>query len=349
MLSGSSAPDLRSLASDGSGHPLPVPLPRFPWRTRVGVPLTIVAGLVLLVGWSAKEAFLPATDVRVVPVVMRPTTEAVAASGDTLETSPSSKGSAVAQAAGWIEPAPYAIGVAAQTDGFVREILVLEGQSVRAGEVLVRLIDDDAKLAVDRAEAELALRQAELDAAQSRWDHPIELDRALAFTAASADETRAELSQLASQIVAEDAREKELVDQLRRIEPLAAAKAATVQELQTTRSRLEAQRATLDAMKARRSVLEAQLAQRTADAKAAAANAELRIDDKRQLNVATAATRLAEAQLAEARLRLQRTEVRSPADGVVMSLLVEPGTKLMLGADSPMAVSPVGSSRHDPK
>ncbi len=337
MSSHQSAAALRSLALDGPDEPprVAVPLPRYPWRTRVAVPVGITIALVALAGWSAKEALLPVTEVRVVPVVLRPAGEASPVAGGTLAPSGNKGSTVTAQAAGWIEPDPYAMAAAALTDGTVRDIIVLEGQAVRAGDVLVRLIDDDAKLAVARAEADLGLRRAEAEAAQRRWDHPIELKREVAVTTACADETKAELERLVSEIAAEEAREKELADLLRRIEPMVAAQAASELELQSTRFRLEAQRATLAAMKARQPVLDAQLRRRTAEAAAAAQNAELRIEDKRLLDTANAAVRVADAQLSEARLRLERTAVRSPADGVVMSLLVEPGTKLMLAADSP--------------
>jgi RND family efflux transporter MFP subunit len=64
------------------------------------------------------------------------------------------------QAPGWIEPAPYATAVPALTDGVIREVLALEGQTVQAGEVIARLIDDDARLALKKAEAVLAERGA---------------------------------------------------------------------------------------------------------------------------------------------------------------------------------------------
>ena len=46
--------------------------------------------------------------------------------------------------------------------------MVIEGQAVKAGEPVAYLIDRDAKLAVRQAEADLALRQAELAGAEAR-------------------------------------------------------------------------------------------------------------------------------------------------------------------------------------
>jgi RND family efflux transporter MFP subunit len=323
-----SAAALRSFTRDGAGSN-PLPPPRYPWKTRIAVPIAIVVALLALVAWSARNLLLPATDVRVVPVVMQPAGEAHHAGAQT------GKGDAIVQAAGWIEPDPYAIAAAALTDGTVGEILVLEGQAVKSGDTLVRLIDDDAKLALARAEAELAKSQADLDSAQRTWDHPIHRDREVLVTAAMVDEAKAELTQLTSEIAAEEAREKDLADQLRRLEPLASAQSATEQELKSTRFKHEAQVATLAAMKAKQPKLEALLRVRAAEAKTAAEDRELRIDDKRALDLAKASLKLAEAALSEAQLRLKRTEVRAPADGVVMTLLVERGSKLMFAGDMP--------------
>lgn len=324
---------LRSFVPDRSSPPTPPP--QYPWRTRIAVPVGIVVALMLLTAWSARELLLPVTDVRVVPVVMRPANEASRAMAGADAPASAGKAAVTMQATGWIEPSPYATAVASLTDGTVREILVLEGQTVRAGDVLVRLVDDDAKLAAARAEAELAMRRAEAEAAKRRWEHPIERDREIAVTAAMLEESRAELNRLPSDIEAEQARANELADQLKRQEALLSAQAVSERDIQSTRFRLEAQRATVIATKARQFVIEAQLRRREADAKAAREAGELRIDDKRLLNTATSAAQIAEAQLAEANLRLQRTQVKSPADGVVMSLLVESGSKLMLSADAP--------------
>lgn len=309
-----------------------MPLPPYPWRTRVALPAGLLLGLLAMTGWAARDAFLPSTDVRVVPVVLRP------APG---EPSPGARsplptgGAVVTQAAGWVEPDPYPIAVSALTDGVVREVLVLEGQPVRKGDVLARLIDDDAILAVARADAELASRRANLEAARRQWERPVEGDRAVAATAAAVDEAKAELDRLEADVAAEEARADELADQLRRIEPSAATGAASLQELEAIRFRLVAQRAVARASAARRPVLEAQLRQRQTESHAAAQNRELRIDERRTLDSAEAAFRLAAAQLDEAKLRLARTEVRAPADGVVMNRLVEPGGKLMMAMDSP--------------
>jgi HlyD family secretion protein len=66
---------------------------------------------------------------------------------------------------------------------------------------------------------------------------------------------------------------------------------------------------------------------------AARENLKLRIEEKKALDDATAAVADATAMRDEAKLRLSRMEVRSPADGIVMQRLVEPGSKLAFGMD----------------
>lgn len=58
------------------------------------------------------------------------------------------------------------IQVAARSAGIVREVLVEEGQAVAQGEVLARLEDDEPRLALARAQAEV--RQAQAQIAQSQ-------------------------------------------------------------------------------------------------------------------------------------------------------------------------------------
>ncbi len=58
------------------------------------------------------------------------------------------------------------IQVAARTAGVVRQVLVQEGDSVRKGQVLARLEDDQPRLAAQTAAANLAQAKAQVDALQ---------------------------------------------------------------------------------------------------------------------------------------------------------------------------------------
>src|SRR5688572_30985014 len=72
--------DLRTLSRGASAAAAPfdripsqasVPPPKFAWKARVLVPAMILVALALLLGYSARDALLPAVEVRVVPVVVK--------------------------------------------------------------------------------------------------------------------------------------------------------------------------------------------------------------------------------------------------------------------------------------
>ncbi len=296
-----------------------IPPPRFNWRTRLGLPIGLLAVLAVLLSYTARDALVRATAVEVVPVVVKSTTESSAAS--------------VVQAPGWVEADPYPIGVSALTDGIIKDVFVLEGQAVKAGDVVVKLVDDDARLELASAEAELADKQASLEAAQRQWDYPVERTRAVTFAEGMVAETQAELLKNDAEVQAEAARAEELAAKVTRSKQAYENNAATELEYIEANLQHKAQLATLQAARARRPVLEAQLKQRQADLDAARKNLELRIEETQALASAKASLALAAARRDEARLKLDRTEVRSPADGVVMNRFAEPGAKLVMGMD----------------
>jgi len=128
--------------------------PRARWLSRLVLPLVIVtgaAGALVYAGWSA---LAPSVEVRVSPVVARAAGVAEEGQGE--------DGTSV-RAPGWIEPDPYAATVQALEQGVVREVLVLEGERVEAGQVVAMLIDDEATLGLRGAEAAVAQRVSEID------------------------------------------------------------------------------------------------------------------------------------------------------------------------------------------
>ncbi len=314
-----------------------VPPPRFHWRTRVLLPGAILAVTAGMIAYSARESLWIATPVRVTPVIVKADTQSQPA------------GSVVVQAPGWVEADPFPTAVSALTDGVVAEVLVLEGQRVEAGQVVCRLVDDDARISLAHAEAMLAEREAALEAAraalaeaQQNWDHPIELERKLRTAEARLAEARAELDRWPSELAREQAREIYLKAEAERVAGLHERGSASEIELIQARQAHAAQQAEVEATRRRRPILEAQARSLEAEVAAAADNLRLRIADMRALAEAKAALQRAEAAVASARalrdeaaLRLERTQVRSPAAGVVMVRLVEPGSKLMLSSDDP--------------
>jgi HlyD family secretion protein len=334
--------DLKRLSRVGGGEgpraagpPHAIPLPRRRWAYRVGIPAAVLVAAGLSFLWAAGDAVLPAAEVRVVPVVVKK--------------SATSGGAVVVQAAGWIEPDPYPTAVAALTDGVVREVLVLEGEPAARDQIVAVLVDEDARLSLAQSEAEVSARKAALRAAEAAaraaeqvWENPYELTRRVASAEAQLAERQAELAQWPSELAVEEARAAQLDAEWSRMERLHEQKQASEIEHVRIRQQWAAQRALVEVVRARKAILQAQA--RAAEAEVAAAREELRlrIADARALEQARAEVERAKAALAlaeavrdEARLRLERTQVRSPVDGVVMTRLVEPGSRVVMRTDDP--------------
>ncbi len=129
--------------------------PLAPPRRRWGflLPLAILAVFLAILGWSARDLFgqrVPVTIVRA-----RAGAAAISTSGVLL------------QAAGWVEPDPFALEVRALLAGSVVEMLVQESDRVEAGAVVARLVDTDERLALSAAQALLEEARARVTAAQA--------------------------------------------------------------------------------------------------------------------------------------------------------------------------------------
>jgi len=330
-----SVADVAGLRRDRPAVELALPKRRF--GTRVVLPVVLVVAFVGVVLFAARDALLPRTDVEVVQVVVRDQPGgAVAAAG-----------AVVAQAAGWVEPDPFPIYVAALSDGVVDEVLVLEGEKVKAGQVVARLVAEDAEIALRGAAAKLAemaaavgVAKAELNAAQSDWDHPVARERLVRETEAEVSGVLSDQAELASTIAATAAEAERLRDDLQRAEREHAGGATGGFEVSQVRLKLAAAEANHAAAESRRAVLAAQLQGAQARRDAAKRDFELRIEEKRRLESAKAGVERAVAdrdgQAAardEAQLRLDRMVIRAPQDAAVMTRLVAPGAKLMMGMD----------------
>jgi RND family efflux transporter MFP subunit len=321
----------RSEATLATAHRVTAPPSR--WKTRVLLPGAIVLVVLVLLLSTAARTLLPATPVHVVPVVSKSVEGSV--------------GAVTVQAPGWLEPDPHPYYVAALIDGVVDDILVLEGARVARDDVVARLIDDDARLALLRAEAELRQREAgragaeaELVAARLRLEHLIESSRAVALGTAAVAEARAEIERVRADRAVEQARLMEIQDEYDRKSQLIESQAVSEATVARLRLRRDAQQAVVEAVVAREAVLEAKLDQALADLEAATTSRELLIDEQRAVAMAEASVASAEATVAlaaaaraEAALALERTEVRSAVDGVVMRRLASPGSKVMREGD----------------
>jgi len=136
-----------------------IPMPPRHLLLRLALPAALVAAALSLLAWSSWRALVPAVTVSVHPVMVRDAGIAGDAGG---AQGPAREGAPV-QAPGWVEAAPYAIQVRALTPGIVRRVLVLEGQSVAAGEPVAELHDEEQRLALALAEARLSEAVARRD------------------------------------------------------------------------------------------------------------------------------------------------------------------------------------------
>lgn len=322
--------DLHRLAgSAGTAGTVAAPPSR--WKTRVLVPAIILVIIVALALYASLDMILPTTPVRVVPVV--------------LKTVAGSRGAVTVQAPGWLEPAPHPYNVTALAAGTVETILVLEGDRVDADQVVARLIDEDAQLALRRAEAEVRQREGDLEAARAEFvaakldlEHLVEPNRAVAVATSKVDETSASLGRARADLEGEQATAREIRDELDRKAQLVETHAVAEAAVARLRLHLDAQEAAVRSAASLVEVMAARLGEAEAELVAARADRELLIDEHRAVNVAEAnrsraegALMLATAQRDEAALRLDRMAVRSPVAGIIMQRYVAPGAVLGAG------------------
>lgn len=321
--------DLRELAIDRRPGNTPHKARRS-LLTRYILPAALLLGFASLVGWAARDYVFPPRPVTVVPVFC--TTSEIRVEGASLF-----------QAAGWIEPRPTPIRVAALAPGVVEELLVVEDQEVKKNDVIARLIMDDAKLALQRTQADVSLREAELQearaelaATKTRFEQPVHLQAPLAQANASLAKINTELQnlpfQLSSAEADRDALKRDYESKLASkgvvantaidiAKGKATAAAAKVREFTNRNQSLDKERI---ALLQRRDALKSQLALLT-DETNARDSAAARLDQ------CAARLRQAEVAVAQSKLQLDRMTIRAPVDGRIYHLLGHPGSRVGSG------------------
>ncbi len=149
--------DLQALTVRREAINGPLLRPPARWFSRVILPGLILAGFAGLALWVSWDLLAPAAPVKVTPVIYR---SEIREAG----------GAELFKTNGWIEPRPFPTEVPALAEGFVKELLVVPSQRVRAGDEVARLIADDAELAVQAAQAELTQRQLEVGTATAELE-----------------------------------------------------------------------------------------------------------------------------------------------------------------------------------
>lgn len=208
----------------------------------------------------------------------------------------------------------------------VAEVPVVNTQYVRKGDVLLRLDDSDARLALEKAEAAYlkARRQYDQSSATS------------GSLAAQVGARLADIGQAKAQfIAAQSAVEKAKAD-LDRREHLAGDGFVSREELTSYRNAYVSAQSNLRAAQA--AIAQAQ-ASRGAAQESYAANQALIAGTSIDTSPDVAA---AKAALDQARLDLQRTIIRAPIDGVVTNRQVQIGQRIAAG-NPVMTIVPVGA------
>ncbi|MEO6709094.1 MAG: efflux RND transporter periplasmic adaptor subunit [Planctomycetota bacterium] len=305
---------------------------RSPWR--IILPLAILIAFLAVLATSLSGVLKTKKPVSVIrPRVVAAASGAQPASGS---------GRVVLQAAGWIEPDPFAIQVSALTPGIVRDVLVREAARVVRGDVVARLVDDDARLAVAGADAGLAkARAGETEAAaravnaQANFDHALTVTENEATARAELEGRKAELVNREAALLQGEAGVRVARNELALQKELESVGAGEERLVDLADARVAEASAALEILRANVSIARAEQDKAQARRTRAARDLELRLEDKLALSASTATLANAQAEVAgalvaldEANLRLSRTNIVAPADGVVLERAAMPGTAL---------------------
>lgn len=316
--------------------------------SRYLIPAVIVIGFAAMLGWAARDQFLSRRAVTVVPVV-------------TARAESQQSRTPLFQAAGWIEPRPTPVLVTALAEGVVGELLVVDGQMVEAGQPVAKLIDVDARLALNQAEADLALRQAEPASIRAQWhaaklrlQHPSHLEAPLADAESLLAKVETQLGQLPLLVQAARARVEYAKQDLEG--KRAAGSAVAGRARQRAQSDYDVAVAELEELRERRPRLktEAEALQRKREA--LAEQCELLIEESRsvadseaKLQVAEARCRQAELAVEKAELELERMVVKTPVAGRVLELIARPGSRVAGARAGSTGADGAVVSLYDPK
>lgn len=287
-----------SKAAGSSGAP---PAKRRSWTWLL--PVLLIAGFLLILFLIFGERLWPAIPVKTAKVITlrteAPGLPGAQAAGGELRAS-TARGDLLFQASGWLEPDPFPIFVPVLTDGVIEELHVLEGQKVRAGELLATLVDDDARLDVREAERKYLALEKKIEA------------HCVGFDVLKAQITAARRKVDANRALLNEAR-----DHLERLNQLSTGAVSRQKVVQASLAE-ERQQALLAEAEAEIPRLEAELIKLESEKESMLAG----LDELKTVKE-------------RADLFLDRTRITAPMDGIVLHLHAAPGMKRILKADSP--------------
>lgn len=276
--------DLRQLAvrREESASSIPKRRSRH-WMARVALPGVVLVGFLAVIAWAARDQLIPSRAVTVVPVL-------------TSHTDVQSEGTPLFQAAGWVEPRPTPILVTALAEGVVEKLFVVEGKKLKAGDQVAQLVQEDARLGLQSAEADLELRRAEVEQAKAAL--------CIAQTA------------LPFQLKAARSHLDFARDSFESKKKATESGASALLALPHAKSDLDSATSAVADLEIRAGIVKGQGPGPFAEAKAI-------------VKAATARSKQAQVALAAAQLRLDRTIIKAPVDGQVITLIARPGQRLM--------------------
>lgn len=293
--------DLTQTSRDSSGTDSRIkPKRSLAWLLPVG----LLLGFLLILGLLFGERLVPATEVSTAPVITIRADQSASSTGQPATVSPDKsqggRGQLLFQASGWVEPDPYTTYVPTLVNGVVRDVHALEGQSVKKGDLVATLIDDDAKL--------------DLQSATQQYKS---LEKKIVAHCTGLDIVQAEITAAKRKEEALETQLDEATDAYSRLKGLSK---GAVSQQQVVQARLASERqiAMLAEARAELPQLRAKLDQIEAEREAMMASLE---------ELATQSER--------AKLALDRTRISAPIDGVVLRLHAAPGKKRMLDMDDP--------------
>ena len=249
----------------------------------------------ILLAWTFREKFLREWEVEITQAIVFPNTQRESSDANTTG---GTQGDLLLQATGWIEPDPFPIAVTSLYSGVVQDVHILEGQKVKKGETIVSLIDEDAQLAYAEAKASLSQSQAK----ESEIKADIELAKA-SLEVAIANVNQREILL------------RENNDSLSRLAKLPAG-AVAEQVVYQAKLAVEKQQSSLQSSNSEVKIQHAQISKLKQRLLAQHENSKV-LEIKKQV----------------AELDLNRTDVKSPVDGIVLRSTVKPGARLMLHMD----------------
>ncbi len=303
LLSTMSLADLTSseFDADSSNHQSNTRKRNYAWLLPVGLVLGFLTILALLFG----KRLLPAIPVKTAPVITIRASEEISSHAEEKNLPKTSlpvsnKGNMLFQASGWVEPDPYTTYVPTLTNGVVKDVNVLEGETVKKGQLLATLIDEDAKLDLQSSKQAYTGFQKQIDA------HCTEYNIIDSEIIAANSKIKAVQSEL-----------NEAIDTYTRYSKLRKGDIAE-QIVVQAKLAVEKQRAMLAEAEAEITKLDAR---------------KVQLESQKEMME----VKLQElgTQRDRAQLTLDRTSIKSPINGVVLRLHAAPGKKRMLNMDDP--------------